>query len=778
MSAFRSILNPVFLALIAALVGCGGGGGSNPPADACKGDCAVTDTGVPPDPGTQPDSAEPDVFDPGTTPFDEGPQAEEVTETSDCPGAFGCACQTNDQCDDGFCVIVDDSTGERKCTRVCVEDCPQGFGCQQVSMGSDVMFLCMVQIDPLCHLKCAPGATCGAGTLSCLKDGDCGLDNLCVKMETSQFCLRACGEGTGHPECPDGYECKLATNLEGTVTRDQCVPKSGHCLCPADTDYQAEVHHCGTCETDCKYDNATAACKSGTCKMTGCLGDWFDLKNGDKDGCEYHCTYEGPDDDPDPTYTDANCDGIDGNVKEAVFVDGAKGEDEDNTIGDRSHPFKTMTAAIAFAASQQPKKEVYVSKGQYHEQVSLVSGVSVYGGFDAVKDWKRDVEANKTMILWDNPEPLAVRTILAEQITDKTVFDGFQVKTSSGGTDSRSSYGMWVYQSNSGLQISNNRIEAGNGADGKNGGNGQGGLNGQGGGNGSNGFEYDGWGLFCEKNDSSMNQPGKGGPSPCGNEGGKGGGGGKSGSSGANGEAGAGGGGAGGSGGGKTNNGADAKSGSPGEKGKDGAAGIAAGTLSPTNLFVPGNGGDGADGIHGKGGGGGGGGGGDESCCCDTNGAAGGGGGGGGCGGTAGKGGTGGGGSFALFVVESSPVVKGNVLVSQNGGMGGAGGPGGSGGEGGPGGSGGKKTKDNDGNGGSGAGGGKGGEGGGGGGGGGGPTFGIYIVGASADPKCESNQFELNGFAGSGGQGGGVNDKGETGKSGSVYGPTPSCPAP
>ena len=57
MSAFRSILNPVFLALIAALVGCGGGGGSNPPADACKGDCAVTDTGVPPDPVTQPDSA-------------------------------------------------------------------------------------------------------------------------------------------------------------------------------------------------------------------------------------------------------------------------------------------------------------------------------------------------------------------------------------------------------------------------------------------------------------------------------------------------------------------------------------------------------------------------------------------------------------------------------------------------------------------------------------------------------------------------------------------------
>lgn len=741
-------------------VACGSGGVPSPPHDACAdGGCSdgFSDTGKP-DFGPPPDLGL----------VDEGSDLDTRDQAAPCR-EFGCPCDTNEDCESGWCVIVDAKTGERRCTMMCLEECPEGWGCKNVGLiGSDPLFLCMPSIDPLCNLNC-------------LKDTDCGFGNLCVKMEKSLFCLRQCDDIS---QCPDGYECKEATNWDGSVTSKQCVPLSGHCLCDPDVDYMTDLAHCGACENPCVFNHGVAQCMMGQCRLIGCEEGYFNLNQIENDGCEYACKYEGPDDPPDILSVDSNCDGIDGVISKGVFVDAATGDD-DNVLGDMSHPFKTIQAGIAFAA--QKGREVYVSKGQYREQVALVDGVSVYGGYDAATGWRRDIEKNKTTIMWDGQEPLAVRSVVAVNIIHKTVFDGFYVKTSSAFQASSSSYGVYIYHSSNGLVISNNIIEAGNGADGRNGSYGQNGLNGNDGGAGSNAYEYGGASLVCWgcKDIGLGNlKGGAAGISPCGENGGMGGKGGESESSGQSGQPGSKGA-PGGYGGKQNQNGGPGTRGQDGVSGKHGAGGSATGSLSPAGLWVPGSGEDGTDGTNGAGGGGGGGGGGDNNSwpfsCCEDCGGSGGGGGGGGCGGKAGSGGSGGGSSFGVFIVEASPMLIGNVIMSQSGGNGGNGGYGGNPGMGGKGGSGGGggNSEDQGAAGGPGGAGGNGGAGGAGGGGAGGSTFPVYILGSSSNPKCSNNVYQINGFAGSGGLGGaGGMNKGANGLSGTVYGATSECPAP
>jgi len=692
-----------------------------------------------------------------------------------CPGGFGCQCDFNTDCDSGWCVIVDAVTGERKCTVMCYEDCPCEWECQNVGMvGSDPLFLCMPRLDPLCNLEC-------------LKDTDCALGNLCVKMETHQFCLQACGEGI--EQCPEDYECVETENWDASDTALQCSPLSGHCSCDPDVDYLSDVDHCGSCENNCVYDNGYADCQEGVCKLIGCEEGYVNLNGIPDDGCEYECSFKGPEDLPDPGYNDDNCDGIDGNIDNGVFVDGDKGDD-DNLVGDMAHPFKTINAAIGFADGKDPKLEVYTSKGQYQEQIQVLDGVSVYGGYDSSLAWKRNIDEHKAMIMWDGQESLAVRTVIATEIVGQTVFDGFWIKTSSAVQATASSYGVYIFHSSSGLVISNNHIEAGNGADGQSGSHGQNGGNGNDGGKGSDSFGYDGWlcaFCTCVSNYQSYNIGGYGGGSPCGMVGGKGGKGGEQDHGGSDGSNAPNNGGQGGDGApSEEDPGKPGKDGTDGNNGINGAGGTSVGSLNPSGLWVGNPGLNGEDGLDGKGGGGGGGGGGDTGSWflgldCDSMGGAGGGGGGGGCGGDGGVAGTAGGGSFGVFIVEASPTITGNSISTASGGNGGVGGYGGEAGTMGSSGSGGSGIADDDpGPGGAGGDGGHGGKGGAGGGGAGGPTYGLYILGTSSNPSCNENEFQVNGFPGSGGPGGsgsGSNSKGENGQSGSVFGTAPDCPA-
>jgi hypothetical protein len=105
--------------------------------------------------------------------------------------------------------------------------------------------------------------------------------------------------------------------------------------------------------------------------------------DGDRTGGAADCApldpsvHPGATDRPDLAFTDTNCDGIDGDAANAIFVSNVDGNDAGT--GTRSNPLKTIQAGINAAA---PDKDVYVAGGTYAETVNLADDVGVYGAYE------------------------------------------------------------------------------------------------------------------------------------------------------------------------------------------------------------------------------------------------------------------------------------------------------------------------------------------------------------------------------------------------------------
>ncbi|HET7270017.1 MAG TPA: hypothetical protein VFI90_02915, partial [Rubrobacter sp.] len=83
----------------------------------------------------------------------------------------------------------------------------------------------------------------------------------------------------------------------------------------------------------------------------------------------------GKPDKPDLQHEDTNCDGIDGDRTDAIWVS-VSGNDS-STGADPANPKRTIAAAITAAAAQN--KDVYITGGDYQETVNVVSNVGLYG---------------------------------------------------------------------------------------------------------------------------------------------------------------------------------------------------------------------------------------------------------------------------------------------------------------------------------------------------------------------------------------------------------------
>lgn len=142
----------------------------------------------------------------------------------------------------------------------------------------------------------------------------------------------------------------------------------------------------------------------------------------------------------------------------ALYVD--KNSTASTQIGSKEAPYKTISGAIAAADAlrnnnQSVTLDVRVAKGDYGEEVNLIQGISLRGGYDA-SDWSRNISTNVTRIL--GPTDAAVRS--GSGVTNITVVEGFTlVGATISGT---SSYG--VYNNASSPTITNNYIDCGNGA--------------------------------------------------------------------------------------------------------------------------------------------------------------------------------------------------------------------------------------------------------------------------------------------------------------------------
>jgi len=144
----------------------------------------------------------------------------------ECDPGEGCFldnCDENIQCQSGWCV---EHMGEGVCSRICQDECPAGWSCQQVAgTFPDVVYICVSKHSNLCK-PCAAPADCKAVG---------GADDVCVDYgDEGSFCGGGCGEAESgeEEECPWGFSCKEIETVDRVVL-NQCVADAGVCPCTA-----------------------------------------------------------------------------------------------------------------------------------------------------------------------------------------------------------------------------------------------------------------------------------------------------------------------------------------------------------------------------------------------------------------------------------------------------------------------------------------------------------------------------------------------------------------
>ncbi len=618
---------------------------------------------------------------------------------------------------------------------------------------------------------------CGGCNMPCM------LDNATPQCAGSNCLVMACDDGFGN--CDDshqtGCETDIYSNLQhcggcniscdydnadttcamGTCQFDGCQGTFADCDqdlasngCESDT--SSDLTHCGGCDMPCDYANATETCDQGSCTFGQCEANYYDLNQQQADGCEYFCEKTSDVDLPDPLHIDANCDGVDGDISQAIFV---SKNGQDTNAGGMNDPVLTINRALDLATTTSGLSQVIVDIGNYEEQIFLANGVHIAGGYDSALGWSRSIN-NTSRVFWRQAMSKRIIAMSGTNINTETIVSELTIEAESSSSSETSVYALHC-SSCTALKLYNNTFIAGDAGDGINGTSGINGASNTSSGNGKTGLNGS-----CSSNPT--NTGGAGGTSACGRHGGAGGEGGSEGDNpGFRGISGAGGtpGGAGGSGGDPGRKGSNGTSGADGGNGAHGSGGIGASTSG--GYWSGLNGATGVPGTHGNGGGGGGGGGGQGCFFCDNGAGNGGGGGGaGGCLGTGGQGGTAGGSSFAAFLYQSTGItLENNSFSAGNGGAGGNGGHGGQGSAGRPGGLGATACTQDVGAGGNGGTGGTGGDGGHGGGGQGGYSYAIWRE--QTTKGLPGNNILTFGLGGQGGASSGNN--GGTGLAGTYH---------
>ncbi len=741
-------------------------------------------------------------------------------------------CATDEDCLAPNSLCVELGT-ERFCARDCAPDsvygptCPPGYSCEAYG----ILLQCL-PVTGTC--QCRPD-TLGA-VRSCQVDTCQGYQT--CELRGGLYEWSECDIEDYNEEICDG----LDNDCDGVIDEGFLNPATGR--------YESD-EHCGFCNNDCsKYWSEPIHHTTGVCDTTlpvpecrmgpcsteqvgGTTYEWVDVNGSPDDGCECRRVLGNTDqDDPDlieypaagHEYVDENCDGVDGVVAHALFVwqgyDGSNGPPD----GSRTRPYRSISEAVA-AFPGSGKRYILVAEGTYRENVVLVPGVQLHGGYSA--DFaQRDVAYYPTIIqaaptggtLHAAVEAVGIRA------GPLTLVSGFVLKgrdvnaATAPGEDGQPSYAVYLRDCDQSVVIRSNWIVGGTGGAGGRGAAGAAGYGRQDsseldGGDGTNARRYPGpcvnllvaGGRAGRNSRCSIANGAPGGsvvcpeftwsPDPYATP-----------HQGAQAEYGppAGRNGLGGydwsfddmSGSGcahatesgwptaiQSRNGRSGTSGANGPHGNGGrgCTGAYGSIVLGRWVASPDRAGTGTNGGPGQGGGGGGAGGGvayyhrtGMDCPEFEAGPTGGGGGAGGCGGEAGAGGGSGGASVGVFIVQTlpgAPVLLHNWIQRGRGGSGGAGGQGGQGGLGGRGGYGGgsdpaswlsvQAGRGGD--------GGQGGYGGGGGGGCGGPSFGILGFGLDVSAYASSNEFLLDetvATGGPGGAGGGSAGPGSDGEAG------------
>ena len=644
----------------------------------------------------------------------DGCEVDRANDPLNC-GACGEACALDfvieHVCDGGACGIGECETGRVDCNETAGDGCEVDVlrdidNCGECGFDCDLPDARAMCIDGSCAVS-----ECIDAYRDCNRDPEDGCE---VDTNTDPLNCGFCG-GDCHAPSVVSATCELGgcVILECASGTDDCNDVAGD---GCEQYLLADPLHCGECRRACDAPGAISECVVGECNVLRCADGFIDLDGDLSNGCSYECTFIFEDDRPDDGFLDADCDGVDGEAGNSVFVlAGAAGGGSGLFAWE---PVPTIAAGLAIAAERPERHAVLVANGTYTgPTLDVPTGVSIYGGYSS--DFRTRGDSHAT---YNSTSATALRVastrsgVMIERVDFTTPNQGTNGWTAA----------VVVSDSANNVTLRRTNITAGNGGDGSvgdgggDGNAGDGGANASGSSGGGGGVVGGGGGASGRRQSAGpAGGAGDANGAPCG------------------GSAGGGSGGSGlGCGDGDPRPGGPGGDGCVGSDAAHGAGGNGTGALAGTT-WSPGNGGDGSRGGTGGGGGGGGAGGGEDCeewgvCVFCGTGRGGGGGGGGGTGGHGGRGGRGGGASIGLIVVDSTVALNNAVIAATDGGDGGAGGDRGTGGPGGPGGSGATTSSNEEGDGGDGGNGRGGGLGGCGGGGGGGPSIGIAGIGSAA----------------------------------------------
>lgn len=311
----------------------------------------------------------------------DGCETDTKTDFNNC-SACGISCEyanADSMCQQGSCVFLgcDDDFGD------CDGDMgPQGqphfpfvtkTGCEQSLLDNDEYCgSCSEDCTSMpgtwiCEETTCMAQTCAGNALNC--PGDAGQ---CVSDRTDPTTCGNCSTNCLNAPHVTSASCSPDSSTRCTITG--CEAPFADCNgqhgdgCEVNT--HTNANHCGGCGLKCELPNAVMACENGGCTFVECLPGWMNLDGTEAtQGCNYQCTPQPGEDRPDDftvagynwQHKDTNCDGIDGDITRALFVDHRTGND--NNPGTIDLPLRTINAALAEISSLPGVDQIYVSEG-------------------------------------------------------------------------------------------------------------------------------------------------------------------------------------------------------------------------------------------------------------------------------------------------------------------------------------------------------------------------------------------------------------------------------